>query len=727
LAGPIIRQASGERIYVWFATSIPLKTAKLLTYKFSYLSKTPSRNRTPLRANYGHFSVKAGESLFINIVGAEPRPKSSGEDKQVKNGGIRIENREEVRTRKSGSFPTGEFLAYDIEWEPKAGGGSKRLKDLIDLKKIIYPPFDLPTLILQDKSSSRLNCLYASCRKMHGYGLDASEAGEKTLARFAADRRRRPHALSLGGDQIYADDIADVLIRPIQALAKQIFGKIESVPGYKNPAKLPIRGRMSVVKKDAKFTSGEAENHLLSFSEYAATYLMAWNPELWPKLLANWSDVWVDSNPRIPVRKAKEEILDQQKRVLQAKYAGDHARRMLANVPTYMIFDDHEVTDDWYLSNSWKKKVQGTKLGRRVLANGLAAFYLFQAWGNDVPGMTNIDLLKAISAYAHNQETGGKDLENKLLGFHDWSFLTPTRPSIINTNIRTRREQTSNRIHWRFKRLPVPSLNAEILSRDAPRLMNFQERRRLDGLIGKARRADSRIVVVTPTPVYGLESMEALQDNATSVMGTGKGAKGSTLDNEGFHADPNSFIDIVQKVCYSDPRFVIFLSGDVHYGFTVVARARLTRRSIKIAQFTSSATKNEPHGFLETGLWLLKTKPSIIRLFDQKRKWWRPYAKADSTLRIGDMGWLDAAADAAELTVKLVKGDPNFEDESEFIPRNTGSLSRLLYDDLVEMQNNMGHLELIGSEVINKLIKVKRPGQPPVESLKTQWTAWPIK
>ena len=38
-------------------------------------------------------------------------------------------------------------------------------------------------------------------------------------------------------------------------------------------------------------------------------------------------------------------------------------RRILANVPTYMICDDHEITDDWNLTQEWRNRVLGTNLG----------------------------------------------------------------------------------------------------------------------------------------------------------------------------------------------------------------------------------------------------------------------------------------------------------------------------------------------------------------------------
>ncbi len=52
-------------------------------------------------------------------------------------------------------------------------------------------------------------------------------------------------------------------------------------------------------------------------------------------------------------------------------------RRALANVPTYMIFDDHDVTDDWNLNPEWCKRVfaadavRKQPLGRQIVRNAL--------------------------------------------------------------------------------------------------------------------------------------------------------------------------------------------------------------------------------------------------------------------------------------------------------------------------------------------------------------------
>ena len=59
-------------------------------------------------------------------------------------------------------------------------------------------------------------------------------------------------------------------------------------------------------------------------------------------------------------------------------------QRALANVPTYMILDDHDVTDDFFLNPMWRDRVLGTALGPgHPDATRMLAYALFQDWGND--------------------------------------------------------------------------------------------------------------------------------------------------------------------------------------------------------------------------------------------------------------------------------------------------------------------------------------------------------
>jgi hypothetical protein len=87
-------------------------------------------------------------------------------------------------------------------------------------------------------------------------------------------------------------------------------------------------------------------------------------------------------------------------------------RRVLANIPSYMICDDHEVTDDWNMTLDICVDLYGNPLGRRVVKNGVVAYSLCQHWGNapehfaeanpSLPGTTMLKLLDGGTAATYD-------------------------------------------------------------------------------------------------------------------------------------------------------------------------------------------------------------------------------------------------------------------------------------------------------------------------------------
>jgi hypothetical protein len=196
----------------------------------------------------------------------------------------------------------------------------------------------------------------------------------------------------------------------------------------------PAALRRPVVECEAKFTEGFA-NHLLSFGEYCAMYLAVWSNAVWEldeelkPALATIEDIFrvpVVSLPQIwdlhacfPDREeciprtdaaALERYMEEksvpqslpegskQRREAEGRIKGfakqittltafydslPRVRRALANVPTYMLFDDHDVTDDWNIARAWRDRVYTAPLGRRVITSSLVAYAAFQDWGND--------------------------------------------------------------------------------------------------------------------------------------------------------------------------------------------------------------------------------------------------------------------------------------------------------------------------------------------------------
>ena len=60
-------------------------------------------------------------------------------------------------------------------------------------------------------------------------------------------------------------------------------------------------------------------------------------------------------------------------------------RWLYATVPTAMIFDDHDIHDDWNTSRIWRERMQRTSWWQERIAGGLAAYWVYQHLGNLAP------------------------------------------------------------------------------------------------------------------------------------------------------------------------------------------------------------------------------------------------------------------------------------------------------------------------------------------------------
>src|SRR6266511_2171843 len=93
----------------------------------------------------------------------------------------------------------------------------------------------------------------------------------------------RARALFLTGDQLYGDDVAAALIGYLHRLGISLTGRAERIPSIPPQALDEVGGRQRWVHEQVGFTSPRAANHLLTFGEFAACYLLAFADTLWPR------------------------------------------------------------------------------------------------------------------------------------------------------------------------------------------------------------------------------------------------------------------------------------------------------------------------------------------------------------------------------------------------------------------------------------------------------------
>jgi hypothetical protein len=95
-------------------------------------------------------------------------------------------------------------------------------------------------------------------------------------------------------------------------------------------------------------------------------------------------------------------------------------RWLLSTVPSVMIFDDHEIIDDWNTSASWRADMAAHPWWRERIAAGLASYWVYQHLGNLDPDQVAADPL-------YPEVTAAQDATDLLAAF-GWSVNEPVRP-----------------------------------------------------------------------------------------------------------------------------------------------------------------------------------------------------------------------------------------------------------------------------------------------------------
>lgn len=280
-------------------------------------------------------------------------------------------------------------------------------------------------------------------------------------------------------------------------------------------------------------TSMKSTNHLLSLGEFIALYLLSWSEELWKNdsSLVNLKDL---------------------RRV----------RKLFANVPTYMQMDDHDVSDDLKINQYW---LEGLKeQGHEVIANAYATGYLFQIMGNYKRYSTYDELIVAyLKEEVHDYSMG-----RRIINDADWSNAL-----ILGNKTFVFFDTRNHRLGGSGSQSPAGLI---IESKLKKQLSNC---------------ASDELIIVSPSPVYGYEPIESLQERLAFLP-----QSVSLIDREGWHAPPKGSeeaksMDVLESLLLiSKAKRIMIISGDVHYSF--VRNVNLSNK--QVTQIVASSLKNKP-------------------------------------------------------------------------------------------------------------------------------------
>ena len=446
---------------------------------------------------------------------------------------------------------------------------------------LLYGDATAPSFVIK----SRLDrLLHGSCRKPHHAAADGLLCVDELLHDALDGPAARPAVLLMTGDQVYADDVAGPMLVAIHALVRRLglygerlegavvddsdelmahpatyYHREQLLPAFKSNEALRERFFGGVDKP--VFTTANGQNHLISLAEVMALYLLVWSPTPW-SLIA----------PVMPALESEhaERYRCEERCLLKFLEGLPRVARALAHVPSLMIFDDHDITDDWNLSARWEQTAYEHPFSRRIIGNALIAYLLCQAWGNQPERF--VALLEQMQRLLASVHDGWLDCveQNRfidtLLHLDGWGYELPTEPPLVVLDTRTRR--------WRSER----NLSRPSGLMDWEALSEFQQ-----NILDKPS-----VLIVSPAPMFGVKLIEAVQ-RVFSWAG-----QPLLVDAENWMAHRGAAHVMMNIFRHSrTPGNYVILSGDVHYSFVYEVHIRARDSGPRVWQITSSGVKNE--------------------------------------------------------------------------------------------------------------------------------------
>jgi PhoD-like phosphatase len=297
-------------------------------------------------------------------------------------------------------------------------------------------------------------------------------------------------------------------------------------------------------------------------------------PEAWPHLLLMLGDqVYADEEApetRAFIRERRgtegepgEEVADFEEyaHLYRESWGDETIRWLLSTVPSAMIFDDHDVHDDWNTSIAWLEEMRRKSWWERRISSALASYWVYQHLGNLSPDKI---AERGLLARVKSEPDAGPIL-------HEWAREV---------------DWGSEGRRWSYSRdlggvrlVVLDSREGRVLAEKRRRMFDDEEWEWLQQVVtGDVRHlivADT-LPIFLPHAVHLLESWnDAVAAGAWSrlMRGPAEWIRRS-LDLEHWGAFPDSFdrmVELIEATASgrrgTAPQSIITLGGDVHHAY----------------------------------------------------------------------------------------------------------------------------------------------------------------
>ncbi|RPE44322.1 PhoD-like phosphatase [Streptomyces sp. Ag109_O5-1] len=249
-------------------------------------------------------------------------------------------------------------------------------------------------------------------------------------------------------------------------------------------------------------------------------------------------------------------------RLYYESWLDPEVRWLLSTVPSCMIFDDHDVVDDWNASAVWLADMRATPWWQERLLSGLMSYWVYQHLGNLSPAELAADPLYTAVL---DSPDGTEELRAFAAG-------ADTDPASVRWSYR--------RDFGRVRLLMVDTRAARVLDEQNRAMLDHGEAEWLHGQALADRESYDHLLVGTSLPwllphlIHDVETWDAALcrgERGSRWAGFGERLR-RAADLEHWAAFPASFAGLADLIARTGsgpeaPATVCVLSGDVHHAY----------------------------------------------------------------------------------------------------------------------------------------------------------------
>jgi hypothetical protein len=320
----------------------------------------------------------------------------------------------------------------------------------------------------------------------------------------------------------------------------------------------------------------------------------------WPDALLLLGDqVYADDVPpetaafirsrRNPSEPPGEEVADFEEftELYRESWSDPDIRWLLSTVPSTMIFDDHDVRDDWNISRSWVDEMRSLPWWDERITGAFMSYWLYQHIGNlSPPELAEEELLRLVRA--------DEDAGPRLRAFA------------------RRRDRESASSRWAYYRdfgrsrlLVIDSRAARVLADGRRDMIDEGE---WEWIVEHCQGQFDHLIIASTLPVFMAHGIHHLQALSEAVCDGAWGARAARwaervrrgVDLEhwpAFHASFLLLVELLSDISHGGkgaaPATILLLGGDVHTAYVAeVALAPHDRSASHVYQIVCSPFRN---------------------------------------------------------------------------------------------------------------------------------------